>query len=115
MARIEEDVQVAVAQALRSCLLHHSHFSVVAGLPGQRSVYYFVHGEFYLERIANDIYGTVSSCSARVWSRVEPKRKRQLQLLPTNGPDDFIATEILGPPLPCNIDGNQYVVAMTDR
>lgn len=78
MAHIDKVFQVVVPQTLWIGLQHHSHYPVVAGLPGQRGMYAPIRRAVYWLHMAINVYQTVSDCSTCVRNRLEPKMKSQL-------------------------------------
>lgn len=57
----------------------------MAGPTKQRRIYDSIRREFHWLHRANDVYTTVSNCSARILNWVKPKQKRPLQLFSASG------------------------------
>lgn len=69
--------------------------------------------DYYRSDVVNDAYTTVADLEVCAKQRSAVQHKRCVQLLPTNGPLELLAVEILGPHLRTD-QGNQYSVVITD-
>lgn len=69
--------------------------------------------EFVGSNVANDVYTTLSNWSTCARNGKLSKLKRELQVGTASGHLEFVAINIFGP-LPHIVNGNQYVIEMTN-
>lgn len=103
-----------VPAALRARVLYLSNKSLSGSHLDERWMYYSMCSELYSPRMSNDGYFTVRDYHSCAKNRIPGKRKRQLKIIYSDRPLDFVETDILGPPSQSK-QGNMFVLVAIGR
>lgn len=83
IARI--DGKKVIHTSLWARLLYQSHYSRLAGHPGEKRMYNRVWKEHYRLHIENAVYKTVRDCGECALNKPVDKHRRPPQLFPASG------------------------------
>lgn len=114
MAHIDGTVLVVRAPSLRQRVLAMSHYSPIAGHPGQRRMYDTVKRTFHWLYMATDVDYVVRNCKTCFRDNPKYHHRRHMQLFPVRGPFEFVAMKIVGS-FSKTGQGNHCSLVFTDR
>lgn len=112
--RLDGATPHALPATFRPVILCHAHNPVLVGHPGERRMYDTMRPLFYRPHMAKDVHAYVEACpDCRKHGR-HPTHQRLLKLISPDGPFEFVAMVIFGPP-PKTKNDNLFIVVITDR
>lgn len=111
---VDSATQIVIPASLCERIQHLPHHPPIIGHPGQRRMYDMLWSKFFRHHIAADVYGTVAKCASCAKSERILKHKTNFQPFAAVEPLDSVTIDTLGPLLKA-IQGNQYVVLITNR
>lgn len=113
-SQIDGATQKVVPTSLTARLLYHAYYHIFPSHPGGKSIYDRMKREYYCRHNAGDVFTAVKDCPECPKSKPSDKSRRPLQPFPTSGPLELVGMDILRQLLK-TLNGNRYVLEMTDR
>lgn len=107
--------QIVLPEALRPRLILLTHYSMLAGHPGQNQMYETLRRIYYWPHMPGDIWAIVRNCHQCARNRLKlRKHKNSLNLFPAMEPLQSLAIDLVGP-LTKTKNGNQFLLVTTCR
>ncbi len=111
----EVKLRLAIPKAYIKQILHQNHNNVLAGHLGIKKTYERIRNEYYWIGMMQDVKEWIAMCVDCAMKKGLPdKNIGHMGTIEASEPLEIIGADILGP-LPRTVNGNRYILVMTDH